>query len=122
MTGQAPELVLDGGGPIAEQIEGQVRQLVLCGMLVPGEELPTVREVAVGLGVSPHPVEQAYHRLEQSGIVTRGELAGPRIVRPRDAPLRRMCSDFLRAAAQAGYPAALVLGAFQACLEEEMSS
>ncbi len=48
-----PELVLDGGAPIQEQIESQVRRLIVRGILRPGEELPTIRALAVGLTIAP---------------------------------------------------------------------
>src|SRR5262249_10284187 len=53
---ESPELVLEGGGTVWQQIEGQLRQFILSGALRAGEELPTVRAVAVGLAVNPHAV------------------------------------------------------------------
>jgi hypothetical protein len=67
---ECPELVLDGGSSIGQQIEGQIRRLVLSGALRPGEELPTVRGVAVGLTVNPHVVEQCEDFLQ--GAAERG--------------------------------------------------
>jgi GntR family transcriptional regulator len=83
---ESPELVLDGGTPISQQIEGQIRRLVRSGALRPGEELPTVRAVAVGLAVNPHAVEQAYDRLEQAGLVTRSDGSGPRVAGASGGP------------------------------------
>jgi GntR family transcriptional regulator len=121
---QSPELVLDGGLPIWQQIEGQIRRFVLTGALQPGEELPTVRAVAVGLAVNPLAVEQAYDRLERAGLVTRADGCGPRVavppVGPGDADLKRLCAVFLRRAAAGGHSFAAVLGALQACLEGEV--
>jgi GntR family transcriptional regulator len=77
-----PELVLDGAEPIAQQIEEQIRRLVLSGALLAGEELPTIRAVAVGLGVSPRAVERAYDQLEQAGLLSRAEGSGPRLAGP----------------------------------------
>ncbi len=90
-----PELVLDGSAPVQQQIAAQICRLILGGVLRPGEELPSVRAVAVGLGVSPRAVEQAYERLERAGLVNGTEGCGPRV--------------------------AAVLHALQACLEEELS-
>ena len=123
---ESPELVLDGGAPIAKQIEGQILRLVLSGALRPGEALPTVREVAVGLAVNPHAVEQAYDRLERAGLVTRAGGSGPRVAGPPAGPegddLKRLCEDFLRGAAERGHSLAAVLHALQVCLNEEVSS
>ena len=123
---ESPELVLDGGAPIWQQIEGQIRRLVLSGALRPGEQLPTVRAVAVGLAVSPHAVARAYDRLERAGLVTGADGSGPRVAVPSGGPgaadLKRLCEVFLREAAARGHSFAAVLQALQACLNEEVSS
>jgi GntR family transcriptional regulator len=117
---ESPELVLEGGAPVSQQIEGQIRRLVLCGALWPGEELPTVRAVAVGLAVNPHAVEQAYARLERAGLLTRADGSGPRVTVPssvpRHADLKRLCEIFLREAAERGHSLAAVLQAIQEAL------
>ncbi|MBI1914841.1 MAG: GntR family transcriptional regulator [Planctomycetes bacterium] len=123
---ESPELVLDGGAPVWQQIEGQIRQFILSGALRPGEELPTVRAVAVGLAVNPHAVEQAYDRLERADLVTWAGGSGPRVAVPSGGPggadLKKLCELFLRQAAQRGYSLAAVVHALQACLKEEVSS
>ena len=123
---ESPELVLDGGAPIWQQIEGQIRRFVLSGALRPGEELPTVRAVAVGLAVNPHAVEQAYDRLERAGLLTWTDGGGPRVAGPSgdpgEADLKQLCAVFLREAAERGHSVAAVRLALQACLEEELSS
>jgi GntR family transcriptional regulator len=121
---EPPELALDGGAPIWQQIVGQIGRLVLSGALRPGEELPTVRAVAVGLAVNPRAVERAYDRLEWAGLVSRADGSGPRVavpsVGPGGADLRRLCEVFLRGAAERGHSSAAVLHALQACLEGEV--
>jgi GntR family transcriptional regulator len=121
---ESPELVLDGQAPVWRQIEQQVRRFVLGGELLPGEELPTVRSVAVALGVSPRAVERAYDRLERAGLVSRADAAGPVVARPpgghSDNELMRLCEDFLRDAARRGHAPAAVLRACRACVEEEV--
>jgi GntR family transcriptional regulator len=117
-----PELVLDGGAPFRHQIAGQIRRLILDGVLRPGEELPTVRALAVGLAVNPHTVERAYRRLEGEGFLTQGEGGGPRVAAPPAGPednaLECLCRDFLRRTAGRGYSAAETLSALYRCLEE----
>ena len=123
---ESPELVLYGGAPIGQQIEGQIRRFVLSGALRPGEELPTVRAVAVGLTINPHAVEQAYHRLEQAGLVHWADGSGPYVAvppgGPGDANLKQLCEDFLQGAAERGSSFAAVLHTLQACRNEEVSS
>jgi GntR family transcriptional regulator len=122
----SPELVLDGSAPIGRQLEEQIRRLVLSGALFQGEELPTVRAVAVGLAVNPRAVEQAYDRLERKGLLDWAGGCGPYVaVRPdgpRDTNLKRLCEDFLRRAAERGHSFAAVLDTLYACRNEEESS
>ncbi|MQA90357.1 MAG: GntR family transcriptional regulator [Gemmatimonas sp.] len=42
---------------------------VVEGILASGERLPTARQVAVELGVSPRTIEQAYRELAKRGVV-----------------------------------------------------
>jgi GntR family transcriptional regulator len=120
----SPELVLDGAGPIWRQIAGQLRRLMRTGALRPGEELPTVRALAVGLAVNPHAVEQAYHRLERAGLLSRSDGSSPRVAAPanaaREVNLRHLCEVFLRRASERGHSFAAVLETLQACRTEEI--
>ena len=120
----SPELVLDGRGPMAQQIEEQIRWLVRSGGLRPGEELPTIRALAVGLAVNPHVIEEAYQRLERAGLLTGDDAGGPYVVGPscvaEAAELKRLCRLFLQEAAERGHSVAAVLHALGACLLEEV--
>ncbi len=55
--------------PIYRQIVGQVLDAVACGHLGPGHRLPSHRELAERLVVSPHTVEKAYEELKRQGLV-----------------------------------------------------
>jgi GntR family transcriptional regulator len=115
-----PELVLDGGEPVPRQLAGQIRWHILGGTLRPGEELPTVRAVAVGLAVRPQAVEEAYGRLEREGFLNRDEGSGPRVAAPPRTgygELDEWCQDFLRRTAAAGFSPAEVLWALDACID-----
>jgi GntR family transcriptional regulator len=70
------ELFLQGGAPIQMQIAEQLRHYIQMDLLQPGEQLPTVRAVAVGLSVNPRTVEAAYAELERQGYVTSEEGSG----------------------------------------------
>jgi GntR family transcriptional regulator len=114
-----PELVLDGGAPVGQQIEQQLRRHILGGTLHPGEPLPTVRHVAVGLSVSPTLVERAYARLEQEGLLSREEGVIRVLERPpgRLETLQRLCGEFLAEARAGGFSLAEVLRAVHAEIE-----
>jgi GntR family transcriptional regulator len=50
------------------QIVQQVRQAVRLGLLVEGEQLPTVKEVVGQLAINPNTVLKAYKELEHAGL------------------------------------------------------
>ena len=55
--------------PIYEQLIEDVKKSVLCGALTPGEQLPSVRALAVELAVNPNTIQKAYAELERLGII-----------------------------------------------------
>jgi GntR family transcriptional regulator len=55
--------------PIYLQIIGQIREQVRSGRLKPGDELPSVREMADNLGINMHTVRGAYLKLREQGII-----------------------------------------------------
>jgi GntR family transcriptional regulator len=59
------------GTPIYRQLLEQVRRLVASGRLAPGDELPSVRELAVEHAVNPMTVSKAYALLEAEGLLER---------------------------------------------------
>ncbi len=63
------------GQPVAHLIVQDVWSSVVDGTLAVGERLPTARELAVQLGVSPRTVDGAYEQLERLGVTVtrRGE-------------------------------------------------
>jgi GntR family transcriptional regulator len=55
--------------PIYRQIVEQVRHHVATGTLAPGDELPSLRQLAVDLNVHLNTVALAYRELERQGII-----------------------------------------------------
>jgi GntR family transcriptional regulator len=62
-------LDLNTGVPVYRQIIDQVRGGVASGSLVPGDQLPTVRQLAVDLAINPNTVVRAYRELELGGLL-----------------------------------------------------
>ncbi|MDQ1556268.1 MAG: hypothetical protein QOI02_1270, partial [Actinomycetota bacterium] len=59
--------------PTPSGIAGAIARLISSGELAPGDRLPTVRELAGDLGVSPATVSHAWQALSGVGlIVSRG--------------------------------------------------
>ena len=57
------------GVPTYLQIVQQVRQAVRLGVLRPGDQLPTVKDVVAALAINPNTVLKAYRELEHEGLV-----------------------------------------------------
>lgn len=55
--------------PIYEQITAGFEKLILSGVLEPGEQLPSVRGLAVELSTNPNTVQKAYAALERNGFI-----------------------------------------------------
>ena len=60
----------DNGIPIYVQLRDQIAAAIGGGRLVPGERLPTMREVAVALRIDLNTVQRAYSELEREGLLT----------------------------------------------------
>src|SRR5271163_56787 len=63
-------LDLHSGVPVYRQIIDQVRGGVAAGTLAAGDQLPTVRQLAVDLSINPNTVMRAYRELELTGALT----------------------------------------------------
>src|ERR1700735_589777 len=62
-------LDLHSGMPVYRQIMDQVRGGIASGALTPGDQLPTVRQLAVDLEINPNTVVRAYRELEFGGLI-----------------------------------------------------
>jgi GntR family transcriptional regulator len=51
------------------QVVHQVRRALRLGLLVEGDQLPTVRDVVASLAINPNTVLKAYRELERDGLV-----------------------------------------------------
>ena len=57
------------GVPAYLQLVHQVRRAIRLGMLRPGDQLPTVKEVVTKLTLNPNTVLHAYRQLDLEGLV-----------------------------------------------------
>jgi GntR family transcriptional regulator len=57
------------GVPAYLQIVHQVRQAIRLGILRPGDQLPTVKEVVTRLTINPNTVLHAYRQLDLEGLI-----------------------------------------------------
>jgi GntR family transcriptional regulator len=57
------------GTPAYLQIVQQVKHALRLGLLEPGDQMPTVRELCAALAINPNTVMKAYRELEMEGLV-----------------------------------------------------
>ena len=60
---------LDSDRPIFIQILERIRVDIISGKYLPGEKLPSVRELAAQAAVNPNTMHRAYAEMERSGLV-----------------------------------------------------
>src|SRR5262245_15504727 len=95
--------------PAYVQLAQQVRHALRLGVLRPGDQLPTVKEVVEKLLLSPNTVLKAYRELEREGLISGRQGRGTFVVRTladplltRHAPLVRRIVRWMHDAQQAG--------------------
>ena len=97
--------VQNNGVPIYVQLREQILGLIGRGVLKPGAQLPTMRQVAVALKIDLNTVQRAYAELERDGVLSKQRGVGTFVTTappasPRNA--RRQVQDFaFKIAAQA---------------------
>jgi len=105
------KLDLRSGVPVYRQIIDQVRGGVAAGMLAAGDQLPTVRQLAVDLAINPNTVLRAYRELELGGMIETHQgtgtfIANKKIVKnsgERERQLTQLTNEFAARAGAAGF-------------------
>lgn len=109
--------------PIYAQLERAVRAAVATGRLRPGDQLPTVRQLAVDLQVNANTVARVYAELERGGVIETKRGVGSFISgtpsrahppREHDRRLRAFVTRVLAEAGAAGLTIEEVIGALRA--------
>ena len=99
------------GVPIYTQIVEQVKQKVVSGELKPGDQLPTVRALALELRVNFNTVARAYRLLDEAGIISTQQGRGTYILdvpppertdKLRQQALSALTRDYLHEALRLG--------------------
>ena len=55
--------------PIYTQLIAQIQQRIVSGALLPGERLPSVRDLAAEAGVNPNTMQRAMMEMEREELV-----------------------------------------------------
>jgi GntR family transcriptional regulator len=105
------------GVPMYAQLIDQVKRSIAVGALVPGERLPTVKQLAVDLTINPNTVARAYRDLERDGVIETSPGRGS-FVRDGDlAQTRRTVVDVAAVALEAAIRDARSIGVARDDLE-----
>ncbi len=109
------------GVPVYRQLIDQVLGGLASGALAGGDQLPTVRQVAVDLSINPNTVIRAYRELEIRGVLETEQGTGTFISRKpvkrdeveRRRQLTQMVSDVVARAGAAGFTVAELIEELQ---------
>jgi GntR family transcriptional regulator len=104
-------LDLRSGVPVYRQIIDQVLGGMASGKLTVGDQIPTVRQVAVDLAINPNTVMRAYRELEIRGVLETQQGTGTFIAQreaqhgkvERRRRLAQLVSEFVARAGSAGF-------------------
>jgi GntR family transcriptional regulator len=99
------------GVPVYRQIIDQVLAGIAASALATGDQLPTVRQVAVDLAINPNTVVRAYRELEIRGVIETQQGMGTFVAHKkikqdeveRQRRLTQLVTDFVARAGAAGF-------------------
>jgi GntR family transcriptional regulator len=80
------QLDQSSGVPAYLQIVQQVEQALRLGLLRPGDQLPTVKQVVAEVTINPNTVTKAYRELEHAGLVEGRQGVGTFVLRRPQGP------------------------------------
>jgi GntR family transcriptional regulator len=99
------------GVPVYRQLIDQVQAAIASGTLAAGDQLPTVRQVAVDLAINPNTVLRAYREMEIRGLLDSQQGSGTFIAdrkieysqAEQDRKLGQLVGEFISRAGSAGF-------------------
>ncbi len=108
------------------QLVHQTKQALRLGLLRPGDQLPTAKEVVQATAMNPNTVLKAYRELEREGLVEARRGLGTFVSRSlahdataADGPLRAELSDWVGRAKEAGLEREDVEAVAKAVIDEQ---
>ncbi|HXP87953.1 MAG TPA: GntR family transcriptional regulator [Bryobacteraceae bacterium] len=118
---------LDSGSgvPVYRQLIDQVQAGLASGTLAAGDQLPTVRQVAVDLAINPNTVLRAYRELEIRGTLDSqqgtGTFIADRKIKPDEAERRRRLEQLVNEFAARAGAGGFTVGDLAEALSERMA-
>lgn len=115
------------GIPPYIQIVQQVKHALRLGMLQPGDQLPTVKQVVADVAINPNTVLKAYRDLERDGLVEGRPGLGTFVLKRPEGPpphlhaaLRRRLERWMKGAFDAGLDYESVASLFESTLRDAL--
>lgn len=120
-------LDLRSGVPVYRQLIDQVRAGIASGSLTAGDQLPTVRQLAVDLAINPNTVLRAYRELELGELLETQQGTGTFITQKkphrddveRARQLSQLVGEFLARAGAAGFTIEELLQQLRELMQEQ---
>ena len=112
--------------PIYAQLMDTLKRRIVTGRYLPGEKLPSVRELAAEAGINPNTVQRAFSELEREGLIYTQRATGKYVTEneadiksAREDLARTQVADFLRAMQSLGFSVGDVIVLLQSFNEGE---
>ena len=117
---------LDNDRPIYLQLMDRLKSDIISGRYLPGDRLPSVRELATDAAVNPNTMQKALSELEREGLVFARRTSGRFITEDKEM-LKKMKKDlarenikaFLEAMSRLGFDKKEALELLEEILKEE---
>jgi len=120
-------LDVHSGVPVYRQLIDQVQAAIASGALTAGDQLPTVRQVAVDLAINPNTVSRAYREMEIRGLLDTQQGTGTFLAdrkveyskNERERMLGQLVGEFVSRAGAAGFTLKQLMRALHELQPEE---
>jgi GntR family transcriptional regulator len=115
------QLDVHSGVPVYRQLMDQVQGALAAGRLKAGDQLPTIRQVAVDLAINPNTVTRAYREMEIRGILETQQGTGTFIAeqpiatdsRARNRHMQQFAAEVIARAGANGFSLAELIDALK---------
>ena len=115
--------------PIYAQLMDTLKRRIITGRYLPGEKLPSVRELAAEAGINPNTVQRAFSELEREGLIYTQRAPGKSVTEnadeiksARQALAKTQVAEFLSNMQSLGYSVGDVIVLLQSFNESEEES
>ena len=87
------DAVFNNSVPIYLQIVSEIKKQIVSGKLIPGERIPSVRELALTYKVNPNTMQKALIELEENGLI-KTERTNGKFVTEDESIINKIKNDY----------------------------